>query len=408
MVRSLSKSGKLANAIQISGEQARRFLATYHFSPTDVAGVIDRLRTVQYDPLNPVGRNPDLVFQARVPGYQVDDWQKAAYTERLVYDAWDKQACLVPMGDWPKRALIRERYRPYHDREILENDTEVAASILAAIDAQGPLSSLEFEDRVRIAPVGSWSGLTRTKRAIRAMWVSGLLVTHHRQAGRHYYDRPEHIIPQEYFQAAPLLDVEAYHRWIVEQRHYATGLLHEVGDPSIWSSCGSAAESGLALAQLVESGVLTPVQVGEKQWPYYMPTSLLKLLDAPLPEPRVIFLGPLDSLLWNRKAIRQIFDFDYIWEVYKPEKVRKWGYYVLPVFYGDRFIARVDSRLEKGVWTISRWWWEPDISLDTNLLDALHMAIENFLHYLRADGINLAEGVDMALRETAEGVSSRL
>jgi uncharacterized protein YcaQ len=110
--------------------------------------------------------------------------------------------------------------------------------------------------------------------------------------------------------------------------------------------------------------------------------------------------------LWNRKAIRQIFDFDYIWEVYKPEKVRKWGYYVLPVFYGDRFIARVDSRLEKGIWTISRWWWEPDISLDTNLLDALHMAIENFLHYLRADGINLAEGVDMALRETVEGVSS--
>jgi uncharacterized protein YcaQ len=58
-----------------------------------------------------------------------------------------------------------------------------------------------------------------------------------------------------------------------------------------------------------------------------MPTGLLKLLDAPLPEPRVIFLGPLDSLLWDRKAIRQIFDFDYIWEVYKPEKVRKWGYY---------------------------------------------------------------------------------
>jgi uncharacterized protein YcaQ len=132
---------------------------------------------------------------------------------------------------------------------------------------------------------------------------------------------------------------------------------------------------------------------------------LLKLLDAPLPEPRVIFLGPLDSLLWDRKAIRQIFDFDYIWEVYKPEKVRKWGYYVLPVFYGDRFIARVDSRLEKGIWTISRWWWEPDISLDTNLLDALHMAIENFLQYLRADGINVGESVDMAVRETVAGVS---
>ncbi|HEX6480383.1 MAG TPA: crosslink repair DNA glycosylase YcaQ family protein [Ktedonobacteraceae bacterium] len=406
MAKSLSRSGNLTNTIQISREQARRFLATYHFRPTDITGVVDRLQTVQYDPLNPVGRNPDLVFQARVPGYQIDDWQKAAYTDRLVYDAWDKQACLVPASDWPKRALIRERYRPYHDSEILENDSEVAASILAAIDAQGPLSSLEFEDRERIAPAGSWAGLTRTKRAIRAMWVSGLLVTHHRQAGRHYYDRPERIIPPEYFQAAPLRDVEAYHRWIVEQRHYATGLLHEVGDPSIRSSYGSSVESNLALEQLVESGVLIPVQVGEKQWPYYMPAALLNLLDAPLPEPRIIFLGPLDSMLWDRKAIRQIFDFDYIWEVYKPEKVRKWGYYVLPVFYGDRFIARVDSRLEKGIWTISRWWWEPNIPLNADLLDALRMAFESFLQYLHADGINLAEGVDIALREIVSVVAT--
>ena len=80
--------------IHISREQARRFLTTYHLTPTDLSGVFERLGTVQYDPLNPVGRNPDLVFQARVPGYQVDDWQKTAYSDRLVYDSWDKQACL--------------------------------------------------------------------------------------------------------------------------------------------------------------------------------------------------------------------------------------------------------------------------------------------------------------------------
>jgi uncharacterized protein YcaQ len=81
-------------ALQLSREQARRLLARYHFTPTDLLGVFTRLGTVQYDPLNPVGRNPDLVFQARVPGYHVDDWQPLAYEQRLVYDAWDKQACL--------------------------------------------------------------------------------------------------------------------------------------------------------------------------------------------------------------------------------------------------------------------------------------------------------------------------
>src|SRR5947199_3686605 len=104
--------------LTLSRAEARRFLATYHFTPTDVPGVFARLGTVQYDPLNPVGRNPDLVLQARVPGYQVDDWQKTAYTDRIVYDAWDKMACLVPMSDCPMRAVPREMYRPYHDREF--------------------------------------------------------------------------------------------------------------------------------------------------------------------------------------------------------------------------------------------------------------------------------------------------
>src|SRR3989454_8099279 len=85
--------------LQISREQARSFLARYHFLATDLPGVFDHLGTVQYDPLNPVGRNPDLVFQARVPGYQVDDWQKAAYTDRLLYDSWDKQAWPVQVRD---------------------------------------------------------------------------------------------------------------------------------------------------------------------------------------------------------------------------------------------------------------------------------------------------------------------
>src|SRR5205814_3914386 len=116
--------------VDISREQARRFLALYHFTPTDMAGVMERLATVQYDPLNPVGRNPDLVYQARIPGYQVDDWQKAAYNERLIYDAWDKMACLVPVSEWPMRALIREKFRPYHDREILQNVHEGDAIIL--------------------------------------------------------------------------------------------------------------------------------------------------------------------------------------------------------------------------------------------------------------------------------------
>lgn len=387
--------------LHISREQARGLLAHYHFTQTDLPGVFARLGTVQYDPLNPVGRNPDLVLQARVPGYQVDDWQQAAYVDRIIYDSWDKMACLVPVSDWPMRTLIRQKHRPYHDREILQNDPEGAAFVLAAIDEQGPLSSLEFEDNTPVGE-GSWYGNTRIKRLLRSLWACGLLVTHHRKAGRHYYDRPERVIPARYFELEPLTDEEAYYRWMVMRRFQATGIMRPVGDASIWIACGNASERKVALMQLVEAGLLRPLQIGELKNPYYMPTTALDLLDRPAQEPRVIFLGPLDSLLWDRKTLQHIFDFDYVWEVYKPAEQRKWGYYVLPVFYGDRFVARADIRLEQGTLVIARWWWEQASVPDAAMLDALRAAMAGLARYARAKDVLVQDNVDRIVRDTCK------
>lgn len=371
-------------SIHLSREEARRFLSNYHFAQTDIAGVFERLSTVQYDPLNPVGRNPDLVFQARVPGYHVDDWQHAAYTERILYDSWDKQACLVPIGDWSKRTLMRERYEPYHDREILKSHTGAVTSILAALDARGPVSSLELEERTSYGERGSWSGSTVAKRILRALWASGQLVTHHRKGGRHYYDRPERVIPPQYYNELPILDEDDYHRWIMTQRAKAMGLLRPMAEQCIWSACGDATTRKRAIAHLVEDGTLTPLHIEGKTWTYYILTNSLPLLNAESLKPRMIFLGPLDSLIWDRKAIQHIFSFDYMWEVYKPLAQRRWGYYVLPVFYKDRFVARFDSRLEKGTWTITNWWWEPEVVVDDELQEASRIAKEAFGDYLRA------------------------
>jgi len=100
--------------VHLSKEEARRLLAQYHFKQTDLAGIFDRLGTVQYDPLNPVGRNVDLVFQARIPGYKVDDWQKAAYIDRTIYDAWDKHTTQLSSHGAPKapRPLQHTRCPP--------------------------------------------------------------------------------------------------------------------------------------------------------------------------------------------------------------------------------------------------------------------------------------------------------
>ena len=387
--------------LNLSRAEARRFLANYHFTPTDVWGVFERLGTVQYDPLNPVGRNPDLVLQARVPGYQVDDWQKTAYTDRLIYDAWDKMACLVPMSDWPMRARLRARTYNHHPL-LLEEQTDAVAAALAELDARGPLSSLEFEDQSHFTDRSAWYGPKRIKHILRALWDRGLIVTHHRKGGRHYYDRAERVIPPEYFNALPVEDEDESTRWMLTRRTQTMGLIRPIGEYSIWFGCGPTARRAPTFKELVEMGMLTPVQIeekGAKGWPAYVPTSALPLLEAPASMPRVIFLGPLDSLLWDRRGVMQLFDFDYVWEVYKPELQRRWGYYVLPVFYGDRFVARLDGRLERGVWTISRWWWEPGVTPAPDLLDALHVAAANFAHYLCANNVRVEAGVAPEVRQ---------
>jgi hypothetical protein len=99
--------------------------------------------------------------------------------------------------------------------------------------------------------------------------------------------------------------------------------------------------------------------------------------------------------MWDRKLLRWIFDFDYVWEVYKPAAERTYGYYVLPVLYGDRFVARFDPAFDKKTrqLTITNWWWEEGVRPDEAMQTALAVCFRAFVHYLGAERIRLGEKV---------------
>ena len=63
--------------------------------------------------------------------------------------------------------------------------------------------------------------------------------------------------------------------------------------------------------------------------------------------PGAAFLAPLDPFAWDRDLLRSLYDFDYVWEVYVPEKKRRWGYYVLPILFGDRLVGRIEPRIDR-------------------------------------------------------------
>lgn len=387
----------MSKVVELTNADARRLLARHHFEPTTAEGVFERFGSVQYDPLNPVGRNHDLVLQARVPDYKVDDWQKLAYSDRFLLDAWDKQASLVRMRDWAVRRIYHWWHAPRWREKILKPYPKAVAAVLAELESRGPLTSTAFDFQLHNDDwAGSWYGPKLTKNILRALWHTGTVVTHSRKNGHHVYDLAERVVPAEYLNALRVSE-QASAEWLINLRHQAVGLLRPNASSEVWSLYIPARERHNIIASMIAKGELVAVDVDGLR--FHTPPAVLAKLEQPPLAPQMMFVAPLDQLVWDRKALQHLFGFDYLWEVYKPEAQRKWGYYVLPVFYKDAFVARFDSRLKDGVWQLYNWYWENDTTPDAEQLSALADAVQRFKRYLGADKLALPRtGLDQATR----------
>ncbi len=376
--------------LKLSKADARCLLANYHFEETTTHGVFERFGSVQFDPLKPVGSNHDLVLQARVPSYKIDDWQHLAYQERFIYDGWDKQASLVMMKDWSYRRIYHQWHERWWKEKILEVHPEVVEIVLDELKRRGPLTGAAFEHQVHMKDwEGSWYGPKLTKNVLRALWHTGKVLTHSRKHGHHVYDLAERIVPKKILKSKPVSDKESL-EFLVKSRHQAMGLLRPGASAEVWSFHISGSERRQLIEEMVAKKKLIAVDVeGVK---FHALPSALETIEKTL-EPRMIFVAPLDQIVWDRKAVTHLFEFEYLWEVYVPESKRKWGYYVLPVFYKDKFVARIDSRLSKGVWNVISWRWEEKPTPE--MFGALETAVCNFRAYLSAETMNLPKGLDL-------------
>ncbi|MFG6178478.1 DNA glycosylase AlkZ-like family protein [Halomonas sp. THAF12] len=389
--------------LTLTPADARRLLVHYHFRPAPLASVIRRLGTIQFDPLAPVGTNPDLVLQARVPGYRQGDWQQAAYEQRWLVDGWDKQASLIQPAEWWAQAPFHRWFARRWQHRGVDVEAPEARALVEQVERHGPSTSLELGDqRADPALRGSWYGPKRSRHLLKALWDSGHLMTHHRVGGRHAYDLPERVLPQG-ASMEEASDDEALQRLVV-RRVQAAGLLRPAADGAVWSLPCPRAERDRIAARAIASGALIELDVdGTTYWT--TPEALAALEDAakPLASPsrEVRFLAPLDPLMWDRGGVARLFAFDYVWEVYKPEAQRRWGYYVVPVLWGERFVARFDARCQQGTLTILSWHWESDITparLSEGLAEALEPAARAFLGYLGATRLVLPRGLGREAR----------
>jgi len=379
----------------LTNQQARQFLLAHQglWPPYQLEGqngVLDFVRRVgciQFDPLDIVGHNPELVLQARVGDFRPRMLQDLLYETRQLVDGWDKNAAIYPVEDWPffHRRRQAARQHPGKSPEAVE---AALPQVRRAVEERGPLSSIDLDlDRTV-----DWSwGPTRVARAtLEGMYNWGELIIHHRVHTRKVYDFAYRHISDETLSAPdPNHSEAAYHEWYVLRRIGSIGLIWNRARGA-WLGMGSikSKKRTAALERLLDQGRVIRVRVEAIDAPLYLRSRdkerLEEVLDRPSPPARAAVIAPLDNLLWDRRFIEELFSFSYVWEVYKPATERLYGYYVLPILYGDRFVARFEPERDEDedLLRIKNWWWEQEITPSAPMRHALRDCMRRFLDYL--------------------------
>lgn len=396
-------------AFSLTRTDARRFVLAHQrlWPPRSLAGkrgILDYVRHVgciQYDPIDVVGRNPDLVLQSRVAGYRPALLEELLYRDRLLWDGWDKVSSIHLTADRP--LFARHRARMIEQWGTDANPAlQIVPEVRQAVRERGPLSSNDLEHRALLR--WSWGAPTRLGRAaLETLYAMGELGVHHRLGTRRYFDLVERLAPAELVATPdPHLTDEEYQDWHVLRRVGGLGLALPNGSAEYWLTIqGVKSQARRAtLTRLAERGeVLAAAVQGLPGRTFFLRAADLPALEAVRneepPVQQAALVGPLDNLTWDRELLRQVFGFDYLWEVYKPAAQRRYGYYVLPVLYGDRFVARCDPAFDKKarVLTLNNWWWEEGVGPDQAMEEALVGCLAEFARYLGAEDICLADPV---------------
>ncbi len=402
----------METAITISKTTARRFvLGRQGLWPgrrwaglAGTAAALCAAEAVQMDPLNVVARSHDIVLWGRVSGYRPEYLDQLLYEERQFFD-YGGGLFIYPMTELPYwRLSMRRRVQEGRWAIFAADHQPVLDEVHEQLRQRGPLGNRDFVGNQR---VNSYRGSKDTSLALYYLWLTGEVMIHHRHGFERVYDLRERVAPSALNYAAS--DEEAEHFFtlktiafmgLMRERTWFSGLANYIERPVTRS------EAMQLLQKLVHSGEIAYVEIaGEKEHYLALQSDLPFLFaletgcipDAWRPiettaDEEVVFLAPLD-IVSTRGRSTWLFDFEYLWEVYKPASKRRWGYYTLPVLYGDRLVARIDPKLDRAAQTlvINGFWLEDHAPLDSPPFAlALARGLTRFANFLNAPRLNIA------------------
>ncbi len=388
--------------LQITREQAKWFLlakqgllGAYRWSGKE--GALQYVRQagcIQYDPVDVCGKNAELTLQSRVKGFRKRMLYDLLYRDRLLVDYSDKELAVWPREDWPYFAGYRERSR-IHGAGFA-GIAELEEQALRYIREHGPVSSdtLPIEGKIFWHSSMHWSGnwhkeSLASRSVLEQLYTDGVLLIHHKSGSRKYYDLAERYFPKDLLEAEnPCADETAFLKWRILRRIGAVGLLWNRRSDAWLGISMTTGQRDAAFAEMERDGAIIGAAAEGIRQPLYLLREDLPLLEAVTEDridrkARLEFLAPLDPMLWDRKLIEAIFGFHYSWEIYTPKEKRQYGYYVLPIVYGQELIGRIEAAADhrNAVLQVKNIWFEPGVRQTKTLNGAIGCAAARFARF---------------------------
>jgi uncharacterized protein YcaQ len=343
---------------QLSLSEARRIaLAAQGFDRPRPSGRINeqhlgrairQLGLVQIDYVNVLGPAHYQVLFSRLGPYEKSRLDDLIYRRREFTEQWAHEASILPVETWPllRHRMETWRVRPYPFESFVAQNPDYMAWVLNEVRVRGPLTADDLPGpegmsrRMRELLPEAWVG-TVPRAVLEAHFGRGeLAVADRRTNFARVYDLAERVLPPEYYRRC--VDREESQRELLRQaaRSHGVGTAADLADYYRMS----VREARPRLAELVAAGELCEVRVEGWREPAYLHSQarLPRRIDA------AALLSPFDPVIWFRARAARLFAFDYRVEIFVPQPKRKWGYYVLPFLQGERLVARVDLKADRG------------------------------------------------------------
>jgi uncharacterized protein YcaQ len=327
-------------------------------SPEDILGVVRDLNCLQLDPISVLARSPLLVLWSRLGPFDRSHLDQLLWEDRSLFEYWAHAASIVLTEHYQIHHLLMRRYptqRYSHGRrtaEWLRDNQALRAHVLQRLRRDGPVRMSDIEDlSERPWKSDGWTTGRNVERMIDTLWTQGKVMVARREGLTKWWDLAERCLPDwtpRRRLTEPQIVTRAAERSLRAlgiarqrdiERHFTIGRYH--GLPAVLSKFMAAGV--VEKVRIIDDGTEVPGTwyVHADDLPH------LEAIQARRWEPRTTLLSPFDNLIIDRARTELLFGFNYRMEIYVAKANRRFGYYVLPILAGDRFVGRLDAAADR-------------------------------------------------------------